>query len=149
MSFSSHFKSIQVNFIYKTQNHKASASFITSDPRQEGQNRHNETRETGSGLRLQQGAHFPSGETSTCLTFSVSAGLKLPDFQDSIFEYFNTSPLAPDLTFRVSHLSVCLTCLSSSLLHILDINVHHSVKHNTLFLRLDLMTNFSIPGKCF
>ncbi|XP_022614666.1 serine/threonine-protein kinase MRCK beta [Seriola dumerili] len=29
-------------------------------------------------------------------------GLKLPDFQDSIFEYFNTSPLAPDLTFRVS-----------------------------------------------
>uniref|UniRef100_A0A3B4UXS7 non-specific serine/threonine protein kinase n=1 Tax=Seriola dumerili TaxID=41447 RepID=A0A3B4UXS7_SERDU len=32
-------------------------------------------------------------------------GLKLPDFQDSIFEYFNTSPLAPDLTFRVSHLS--------------------------------------------
>uniref|UniRef100_A0A667ZMD7 non-specific serine/threonine protein kinase n=1 Tax=Myripristis murdjan TaxID=586833 RepID=A0A667ZMD7_9TELE len=36
-------------------------------------------------------------------------GLKLPDFQDSIFEYFNTSPLAHDLTFRVSHLSVCLT----------------------------------------
>uniref|UniRef100_A0A3Q1HFI2 non-specific serine/threonine protein kinase n=1 Tax=Acanthochromis polyacanthus TaxID=80966 RepID=A0A3Q1HFI2_9TELE len=33
------------------------------------------------------------------------AGLKLPDFQDSIFEYFNTSPLAPDLTFRVSPLS--------------------------------------------
>uniref|UniRef100_A0A3Q3JZT1 non-specific serine/threonine protein kinase n=1 Tax=Monopterus albus TaxID=43700 RepID=A0A3Q3JZT1_MONAL len=31
-------------------------------------------------------------------------GLKLPDFQDSIFEYFNTSPLASDLTFRVSHL---------------------------------------------
>ncbi|MEQ2210685.1 hypothetical protein XENOCAPTIV_017698, partial [Xenoophorus captivus] len=28
-------------------------------------------------------------------------GLKLPDFQDSIFDYFNTSPLAPDLTFRV------------------------------------------------
>ncbi|XP_034018471.1 serine/threonine-protein kinase MRCK beta isoform X1 [Thalassophryne amazonica] len=27
-------------------------------------------------------------------------GLKLPDFQDSIFEYFNTSPVAPDLTFR-------------------------------------------------
>ncbi|XP_037606691.1 serine/threonine-protein kinase MRCK beta isoform X3 [Sebastes umbrosus] len=27
-------------------------------------------------------------------------GMKLPDFQDSIFEYFNTSPLAPDLTFR-------------------------------------------------
>ncbi|KAM4529357.1 serine/threonine-protein kinase MRCK beta isoform 4-T4 [Fundulus diaphanus] len=27
-------------------------------------------------------------------------GLKLPDFQDSIFDYFNTSPLAPDLTFR-------------------------------------------------
>lgn len=32
----------------------------------------------------------------------LSAGMKLPDFQDSIFEYFNTSPLAPDLTFRVS-----------------------------------------------
>lgn len=30
------------------------------------------------------------------------AGLKLPDFQDSIFEYFNTAPLAHDLTFRVS-----------------------------------------------
>uniref|UniRef100_A0A673FWI7 non-specific serine/threonine protein kinase n=1 Tax=Sinocyclocheilus rhinocerous TaxID=307959 RepID=A0A673FWI7_9TELE len=29
-------------------------------------------------------------------------GLKLPDFQDSIFEYFNTSPLAHDLTFRTS-----------------------------------------------
>ncbi|XP_035270219.1 serine/threonine-protein kinase MRCK beta isoform X4 [Anguilla rostrata] len=29
-------------------------------------------------------------------------GLKLPDFQDSIFEYFNTSPLAHDLTFRPS-----------------------------------------------
>uniref|UniRef100_A0A8C2DEJ6 non-specific serine/threonine protein kinase n=1 Tax=Cyprinus carpio TaxID=7962 RepID=A0A8C2DEJ6_CYPCA len=29
-------------------------------------------------------------------------GLKLHDFQDSIFEYFNTSPLAHDLTFRDS-----------------------------------------------
>ncbi|XP_041831351.1 serine/threonine-protein kinase MRCK beta isoform X4 [Melanotaenia boesemani] len=37
-------------------------------------------------------------------------GLKLPDFQDSIFEYFNTSPLAPDLTFRAS------VCSTSSLL---------------------------------
>uniref|UniRef100_A0A1A7WMS8 non-specific serine/threonine protein kinase n=1 Tax=Iconisemion striatum TaxID=60296 RepID=A0A1A7WMS8_9TELE len=27
-------------------------------------------------------------------------GLKLPDFQDSIFDYFNTPSLAPDLTFR-------------------------------------------------
>uniref|UniRef100_A0A8C4E383 non-specific serine/threonine protein kinase n=1 Tax=Dicentrarchus labrax TaxID=13489 RepID=A0A8C4E383_DICLA len=34
--------------------------------------------------------------------FRSDKGLKLPDFQDSIFEYFNTSPLAPDLTFRVS-----------------------------------------------
>uniref|UniRef100_A0A8C9Z2D8 non-specific serine/threonine protein kinase n=1 Tax=Sander lucioperca TaxID=283035 RepID=A0A8C9Z2D8_SANLU len=42
-------------------------------------------------------------------------GLKLPDFQDSIFEYFNTSPLAPDLTFRVSHLSACLPVFSSCL----------------------------------
>ncbi|KAM6954695.1 serine/threonine-protein kinase MRCK beta [Aplochiton taeniatus] len=32
-------------------------------------------------------------------------GLKLPDFQDSIFEYFNTSPLAHDLTFRTSSTS--------------------------------------------
>ncbi|KAJ8399206.1 hypothetical protein AAFF_G00415850 [Aldrovandia affinis] len=32
-------------------------------------------------------------------------GLKLPDFQDSIFEYFNTSPLAHDLTFRTSSIS--------------------------------------------
>lgn len=29
-------------------------------------------------------------------------GLKLPDFQDSIFEYFNTSPLAADLSFRTA-----------------------------------------------
>ncbi|XP_070843123.1 serine/threonine-protein kinase MRCK beta isoform X5 [Chaetodon trifascialis] len=36
-------------------------------------------------------------------------GLKLPDFQDSIFEYFNTSPLAPDLTFRAP------VCSASSL----------------------------------
>ncbi|XP_068609872.1 serine/threonine-protein kinase MRCK beta [Brachionichthys hirsutus] len=34
-------------------------------------------------------------------------GMKLPDFQDSIFEYFNTSPLAPD--FRAS------ICSASSL----------------------------------
>uniref|UniRef100_A0A1A7Z731 non-specific serine/threonine protein kinase n=1 Tax=Iconisemion striatum TaxID=60296 RepID=A0A1A7Z731_9TELE len=31
---------------------------------------------------------------------SDKAGLKLPDFQDSIFDYFNTPSLAPDLTFR-------------------------------------------------
>lgn len=30
-------------------------------------------------------------------------GLKLPDFQDSIFDYFNAAPLAHDLTFRVSN----------------------------------------------
>ncbi|XP_035851159.1 serine/threonine-protein kinase MRCK beta isoform X3 [Sander lucioperca] len=35
-------------------------------------------------------------------------GLKLPDFQDSIFEYFNTSPLAPDLTFRTSDIDSAL-----------------------------------------
>ncbi|XP_060119078.1 serine/threonine-protein kinase MRCK beta isoform X5 [Heteronotia binoei] len=34
--------------------------------------------------------------------YRTDAGLKLPDFQDSIFEYFNTSPLAHDLTFRDS-----------------------------------------------
>ncbi|XP_045416128.1 serine/threonine-protein kinase MRCK beta isoform X1 [Lemur catta] len=34
--------------------------------------------------------------------FRADTGLKLPDFQDSIFEYFNTAPLAHDLTFRDS-----------------------------------------------
>nr|XP_021535536.1 serine/threonine-protein kinase MRCK beta isoform X3 [Neomonachus schauinslandi] len=34
--------------------------------------------------------------------FRADTGLKLPDFQDSIFEYFNTAPLAHDLTFRSS-----------------------------------------------
>ncbi|XP_036607906.1 serine/threonine-protein kinase MRCK beta [Trichosurus vulpecula] len=34
--------------------------------------------------------------------FKADTGLKLPDFQESIFEYFNTSPLAHDLTFRTS-----------------------------------------------
>ncbi|XP_008166392.2 serine/threonine-protein kinase MRCK beta isoform X5 [Chrysemys picta bellii] len=34
--------------------------------------------------------------------YRTDTGLKLPDFQDSIFEYFNTSPLARDLTFRDS-----------------------------------------------
>ncbi|XP_029453856.1 serine/threonine-protein kinase MRCK beta [Rhinatrema bivittatum] len=33
------------------------------------------------------------------------SGLKLPDFQDSIFEYFNTSPLAHDLTFKTNSIS--------------------------------------------
>ncbi|XP_060119076.1 serine/threonine-protein kinase MRCK beta isoform X3 [Heteronotia binoei] len=37
--------------------------------------------------------------------YRTDAGLKLPDFQDSIFEYFNTSPLAHDLTFRTNSLS--------------------------------------------
>uniref|UniRef100_A0A8D1NJM1 Serine/threonine-protein kinase MRCK beta n=1 Tax=Sus scrofa TaxID=9823 RepID=A0A8D1NJM1_PIG len=37
--------------------------------------------------------------------FRTDAGLKLPDFQDSIFEYFNTAPLAHDLTFRASSAS--------------------------------------------
>lgn len=47
------------------------------------------------------------GPAVALLMFGVSAGLKLPDFQDSIFDYFNTSPLAPDLTFRVSHQCLC------------------------------------------
>uniref|UniRef100_A0A667ZGB1 non-specific serine/threonine protein kinase n=1 Tax=Myripristis murdjan TaxID=586833 RepID=A0A667ZGB1_9TELE len=42
-------------------------------------------------------------------------GLKLPDFQDSIFEYFNTSPLAHDLTFRVKDESYRCGCLRTSL----------------------------------
>uniref|UniRef100_A0A8P4K771 non-specific serine/threonine protein kinase n=1 Tax=Dicentrarchus labrax TaxID=13489 RepID=A0A8P4K771_DICLA len=64
-----------------------------------------------------QPLHEPSPfSVITHMNLFVSAGLKLPDFQDSIFEYFNTSPLAPDLTFRVS-LCVCLcvcvcVCLS-------------------------------------
>ncbi|XP_067411120.1 serine/threonine-protein kinase MRCK beta isoform X2 [Emydura macquarii macquarii] len=37
--------------------------------------------------------------------YRTDTGLKLPDFQDSIFEYFNTSPLARDLTFRPSSIS--------------------------------------------
>uniref|UniRef100_A0A7M4G137 Serine/threonine-protein kinase MRCK beta n=1 Tax=Crocodylus porosus TaxID=8502 RepID=A0A7M4G137_CROPO len=37
--------------------------------------------------------------------YRTDAGLKLPDFQDSIFEYFNTSPLPRDLTFRTSSVS--------------------------------------------
>ncbi|OPJ81445.1 serine/threonine-protein kinase MRCK beta isoform A [Patagioenas fasciata monilis] len=37
--------------------------------------------------------------------YRSDSGLKLPDFQDSIFEYFNTSPLARDLTFRTSSIS--------------------------------------------
>ncbi|CAM4690698.1 serine/threonine-protein kinase MRCK beta isoform X1 [Lepidochelys kempii] len=37
--------------------------------------------------------------------YRTDTGLKLPDFQDSIFEYFNTSPLARDLTFRTSSIS--------------------------------------------
>ncbi|KAM7164876.1 serine/threonine-protein kinase MRCK beta isoform 1-T1 [Macrochelys suwanniensis] len=37
--------------------------------------------------------------------YRTDTGLKLPDFQDSIFEYFNTSPLARDLTFRTSSVS--------------------------------------------
>ncbi|KAM8781802.1 serine/threonine-protein kinase MRCK beta [Rhynchonycteris naso] len=37
--------------------------------------------------------------------FRTDTGLKLPDFQDSIFEYFNTAPLAHDLTFRTNSAS--------------------------------------------
>ncbi|MEE6493733.1 hypothetical protein FKM82_016931 [Ascaphus truei] len=35
----------------------------------------------------------------------AESGLKLPDFQESIFEYFNTSPLPHDLTLRTSTIS--------------------------------------------
>ncbi|XP_012579821.1 PREDICTED: serine/threonine-protein kinase MRCK beta [Condylura cristata] len=34
--------------------------------------------------------------------FRTDTGLKLSDFQDSIFEYFNSAPLAHDLPFRTS-----------------------------------------------
>ncbi|XP_006839603.1 PREDICTED: serine/threonine-protein kinase MRCK beta [Chrysochloris asiatica] len=37
--------------------------------------------------------------------FRADTGLKLPDFQDSIFEYFNTAPLAHGLTFRTGSAS--------------------------------------------
>ncbi|XP_036405269.1 serine/threonine-protein kinase MRCK beta-like isoform X1 [Megalops cyprinoides] len=35
----------------------------------------------------------------------TDGGLKLPNFQESIFEYFNTSPLTHDLTFQTSSIS--------------------------------------------
>uniref|UniRef100_A0A6Q2WT01 non-specific serine/threonine protein kinase n=1 Tax=Esox lucius TaxID=8010 RepID=A0A6Q2WT01_ESOLU len=60
-------------------------------------------------------------------------GLKLPDFQDSIFEYFNTSPLAHDLTFRVSMVSdtyvlvcVCVCVCSQPKAHQLSIKTFSS-----------------------
>ncbi|XP_054548798.1 serine/threonine-protein kinase MRCK beta isoform X2 [Talpa occidentalis] len=37
--------------------------------------------------------------------FRADTGLKLPGFQDSIFEYFNSAPLAHDLPFRTSSAS--------------------------------------------
>ncbi|KAL7992690.1 hypothetical protein Chor_016946 [Crotalus horridus] len=37
--------------------------------------------------------------------YQSDAGLKLSDFQDSIFAYFNTSPLTHDLTFRTNSVS--------------------------------------------
>ncbi|XP_058511445.1 serine/threonine-protein kinase MRCK beta isoform X1 [Ochotona princeps] len=37
--------------------------------------------------------------------FRADTGLKLPEFQEAIFEYFNTAPLAHDLTFRTSSAS--------------------------------------------
>uniref|UniRef100_A0A6Q2WQR1 non-specific serine/threonine protein kinase n=1 Tax=Esox lucius TaxID=8010 RepID=A0A6Q2WQR1_ESOLU len=64
---------------------------------------------------------------------SDKAGLKLPDFQDSIFEYFNTSPLAHDLTFRVSMVSdtyvlvcVCVCVCSQPKAHQLSIKTFSS-----------------------
>ncbi|KAJ8356294.1 hypothetical protein SKAU_G00190880 [Synaphobranchus kaupii] len=33
---------------------------------------------------------------------TTDKGLKLPNFQESLFDYFNTSPLSQDLTFRTS-----------------------------------------------
>ncbi|XP_036094349.1 serine/threonine-protein kinase MRCK beta isoform X3 [Rousettus aegyptiacus] len=45
--------------------------------------------------------------------FRADTGLKLPDFQDSIFEYFNTAPLAHDLTFRDSVSSSASSLLAS------------------------------------
>uniref|UniRef100_A0A9L0SKD1 Serine/threonine-protein kinase MRCK beta n=1 Tax=Equus caballus TaxID=9796 RepID=A0A9L0SKD1_HORSE len=45
--------------------------------------------------------------------FRADTGLKLPDFQDSIFEYFNTAPLAHDLTFRDSVSSSTSSLLAS------------------------------------
>lgn len=57
-------------------------------------------------------SHSPVSHSPVCRSVRLSLGMKLPDFQDSIFEYFNTSPLAPDLTFRVSYLSHPLSHLS-------------------------------------
>uniref|UniRef100_A0A8C2D7Y7 non-specific serine/threonine protein kinase n=1 Tax=Cyprinus carpio TaxID=7962 RepID=A0A8C2D7Y7_CYPCA len=55
-----------------------------------------------SVFRLLFKIFYDSVLSLTILFFSQLVGLKLHDFQDSIFEYFNTSPLAHDLTFRVS-----------------------------------------------
>uniref|UniRef100_A0A674CW75 non-specific serine/threonine protein kinase n=1 Tax=Salmo trutta TaxID=8032 RepID=A0A674CW75_SALTR len=55
-------------------------------------------------------------------------GMKLPDFQDSIFEYFKTSPLAHDLTFRVSvslHVSLSsITCQKQTLIATVSFHTH-------------------------
>ncbi|EPY87739.1 serine/threonine-protein kinase MRCK beta [Camelus ferus] len=58
--------------------------------------------------RLWHSVGSGAGWTTVRVDFTswwLSAGLKLPDFQDSIFEYFNAAPLAHDLTFRTSSTS--------------------------------------------
>uniref|UniRef100_A0A8C7MYI1 non-specific serine/threonine protein kinase n=1 Tax=Oncorhynchus kisutch TaxID=8019 RepID=A0A8C7MYI1_ONCKI len=69
-------------------------------------------------------------------------GMKLPDFQDSIFEYFNTSPLAHDLTFRVS------VSLHVSLHHMSVTNLNsHCLAASPKAHHLSIKT-FSSPTQC-
>uniref|UniRef100_A0AAY4EHA5 non-specific serine/threonine protein kinase n=1 Tax=Denticeps clupeoides TaxID=299321 RepID=A0AAY4EHA5_9TELE len=60
-----------------------------------------------TGLRMIAAVCCNAGDKEMKDIFICShlIGLKLPDFQDSIFEYFNTSPLPHDLTFRSSLLT--------------------------------------------
>uniref|UniRef100_A0A673FYC0 non-specific serine/threonine protein kinase n=1 Tax=Sinocyclocheilus rhinocerous TaxID=307959 RepID=A0A673FYC0_9TELE len=68
-------------------------------------------------------------------------GLKLPDFQDSIFEYFNTSPLAHDLTFRVSVSDSIWP--SATTLHALTMASEQDPKAHQLSIK-----TFSSPTQC-
>uniref|UniRef100_A0A673MUI4 non-specific serine/threonine protein kinase n=1 Tax=Sinocyclocheilus rhinocerous TaxID=307959 RepID=A0A673MUI4_9TELE len=74
-------------------------------------------------------------------------GLKLTDFQDSIFEYFNTSPLAHDLTFRVSVSDSIWPSATAfkrpPLLPLLQSISPHSPKAHQLSIK-----TFSSPAQC-
>uniref|UniRef100_A0A8C2D6I5 non-specific serine/threonine protein kinase n=1 Tax=Cyprinus carpio TaxID=7962 RepID=A0A8C2D6I5_CYPCA len=81
-------------------------------------------------------------------------GLKLHDFQDSIFEYFNTSPLAHDLTFRTSSVGdvdttpqkTDIPTSSPSVASEQDVSVHLTLPF-TFSHQLSIKT-FSSPTQC-